>query len=82
MKGTKSISSSIKLFGCVYIPRRPPTQTPRVRDEGGRGPANRDELGISRKIKMAAAWRSNLGKYVREIRIHLCQKSQSSQGVR
>ncbi|CAH3026151.1 unnamed protein product [Porites evermanni] len=31
---------------------------------------------------MAAAWRSNLGKYVREIRIHLCQKSQSSQGTR
>lgn len=27
-------------------------------------------------------WRSNLGKYVREVRIHLCQKSQSSQGVR
>ncbi|XP_068703414.1 NADH dehydrogenase [ubiquinone] 1 alpha subcomplex subunit 2-like [Montipora foliosa] len=31
---------------------------------------------------MAAAWRSNLGKYVREIRIHLCQKSLSSQGTR
>lgn len=34
------------------------------------------------ETKMAAAWRSNLGKYVREIRIHLCQKSQSSQGTR
>ena len=43
---------------------------------------NRGELGASEKIKMAAAWRSNLGKYVREVRIHLCQKSQSSQGVR
>lgn len=37
---------------------------------------------VSARIKMAAAWRSNLGKHVREIRIHLCQKSQSSQGVR
>ena len=34
------------------------------------------------QTKMAAAWRSNLGKYVREIRIHLCQKSPSSQGTR
>ncbi|KAK2548630.1 NADH dehydrogenase [ubiquinone] 1 alpha subcomplex subunit 2 [Acropora cervicornis] len=31
---------------------------------------------------MAAAWRSRLGEYVREIRIHLCQKSLSSQGTR
>ena len=37
---------------------------------------------VSARIKMAAAWRSNLAKHVREIRIHLCQKSQSSQGVR
>ncbi|EDO44422.1 predicted protein [Nematostella vectensis] len=31
---------------------------------------------------MAAAWRSQLGKFAKEIRIHLCQKSPSSQGVR
>lgn len=31
---------------------------------------------------MAAAWRGSLAGYVKEIRIHLCQKSPSSQGVR
>ncbi|XP_031573857.1 NADH dehydrogenase [ubiquinone] 1 alpha subcomplex subunit 2-like [Actinia tenebrosa] len=31
---------------------------------------------------MAAAWRTNLGRFAREIRIHLCQTSESSHGVR
>ena len=40
------------------------------------------EIWARTASKMAAAWRSNLGRHVREIRIHLCQKSQSSQGTR
>ncbi|KXJ19306.1 NADH dehydrogenase [ubiquinone] 1 alpha subcomplex subunit 2 [Exaiptasia diaphana] len=31
---------------------------------------------------MAGAWRSNLGRFAKEIRIHLCQTSENSKGVR